>query len=197
MSPLSLRAPQCIAILALLAGLMAATRAGHFGLLPDASWAVFFIAGFYLSTWTRWVFPSLMTLAVAIDYAVISASGQDFWQHYCVSPAYWCLVPAYFAMWAGGQWLQRRNARADLRGLGLLTVSLVVSVVACQFISQGSFYWLSDAVAQPTLAGWWTNYTDWLLPYLLTAAKYTAVAAGLHAVASYAVQPDAHAARAA
>lgn len=170
-------------ILTLLATLMAATRADHFAALPDASWAVFFIGGFYLSTWTRWAFPGLMALAVAIDYVVISRSGASFWQHYCVSPAYWCLIPAYFSMWAGGLWLRRRNAGADLRSLGLLAASLVASVVACQLVSQGSFYWFSGVVAGPSLAGWWKNYTDWLLPYMLTAAKYTAVAATAHAVA--------------
>ncbi|WP_411014310.1 hypothetical protein, partial [Salmonella sp. s50237] len=73
-------------ILLLLAVLMAGTRADHFGPLPDASWAVFFIGGFYLAAWTRAAFPALMALAVAVDWLVISASGQSFWQHYCVSP---------------------------------------------------------------------------------------------------------------
>lgn len=194
MSPLAQRT----LILTLLAALMAATRGYHFAALPDASWAVFFIGGFYLSAWTRWAFPGLMALAVAIDYVAISRSGVSFWQHYCVSPAYWCLIPAYFSMWAGGLWLRRRNAGADLRSLGLLAASLAAAVVVCQFISQGSFYWFSGAVAEPSLAGWWKNYTDWLLPYALSAAKYTAVAAGLHVVALQASRlrggRDAHAA---
>lgn len=171
-------------ILALLAVLMAATRVNHFAPLPDASWAVFFIGGFYLSSWTRWAFPLLMALAVAIDYAVITASGTSFWAHYCVSPAYWCLVPAYFSMWAGGLWLHRRGVVTDLRSLGLLAGSLVASVVVCHLIAQGSFYWISSAVAEPTVAGWWQNYSDWLLPYMATAAKYTGVAAALHVVAT-------------
>lgn len=173
-------------IFAALAALMAATRMDHFALLPDASWAVFFIAGFYLSTWTRWAFPAFMALAVAIDYVVITRSGASFWTHYCMSPAYWCLVPAYFSMWAGGLWLRRGNPGLDLRALARLAVSVVASVVVCQLISQGSFYWVSSAVAEPTLAGWWKNYSDWLLPYMLTAAQYTGVATALHAVATYA-----------
>lgn len=180
---MSLTPVQRTLILTLLAVLMAATRADHFAALPDASWAVFFIGGFYLSTWTRWAFPGLMALAVAIDYVVISRSGASFWQHYCVSPAYWCLIPAYFSMWAGGLWLRRRNVGADLRSLGWLAATLVAAVVVCQLVSQGSFYWFSGAVAEPNLAGWWKNYTDWLMPYLLTATKYTAVATALHAVA--------------
>ena len=41
----------------------------------------------------------------------------------------------------------------------------------------GSFYWISASVAEPTFAGWAKNYSDWLLPYLRTAALYTAAAA--------------------
>ncbi len=172
--------------LAALAALMAATRMDHFAALPDGSWAVFFIGGFYLSTWTRWAFPALMALAVLIDYVVISRSGASFWAHYCVSPAYWCLIPAYFSMWAGGMWLQRRNPGTDLRALSLLAVGLCASVALCQFVSQGSFYWFSGSVADPTLAGWWKNYTDWLPSYLLTAAAYTGAAAAVHALAAQA-----------
>ena len=175
-------------VLILLALLMAGTRADHFGPLPDASWAVFFVGGFMLSMWTRWAFPLLMALAVAVDYVVITRSGQSFWSHYCVSPAYWCLIPAYFSMWAGGLWLRRRGAGADLRSLGLLSASLVAAVVVCQLISQGSFYWFSGVVAQPTLAGWWDNYVTYLVPYLATSAKYVAIAAGLHAVAVHAAR---------
>ncbi len=111
-------------ILSLLVLLMAGTRLNHFAPVPDASWAVFFIGGFYLRNWTRWAFPALMVLAVAIDYAVITGQGLSFWQHYCVSAAYWFLVPAYFAMWAGGLWLARRYARS-WRTLGLAVVALL------------------------------------------------------------------------
>ena len=93
-------------ILFVLALLMAASRAhvfDHFS-PPDASWAVFFIAGFHLRGWGRWVFPGLMALAVGVDWWVITGQGIDFWNHYCVSAAYWFLVPAYAAMWAGGGW---------------------------------------------------------------------------------------------
>lgn len=176
-----MKAPsQRLLILTLLGALMAATRINHFAPIPDASWAVFFIGGFYLSTWTRWAFPTLMALAVAVDYAVITRSGTSFWSHYCVSPAYWCLVPAYFAMWAGGLWLQRQQVATNLRSLGQLAASFVTAVVVCQLVAQGSFYWVSASVANPTLAGWWQNYADWLLPYMTSAAIYVGIAAVVH-----------------
>lgn len=169
-------------VLVLLAALMAGTRADHFGPLPDASWAVFFIGGFALSTWTRWAFPLLMALAVAVDYVVITRSGASFWQHYCVSPAYWCLIPAYFAMWGGGLWLRRGGVATDLRSLVRLVAAVAVSVSVCQLISQGSFYWVSGVVAERSVAGWWDNYLTWLVPYMATTAKYVGIAAGVHVV---------------
>ncbi|MGI8560613.1 MAG: hypothetical protein ACR2J7_04095 [Luteimonas sp.] len=167
-------------ILTLLAVAIAATRLHHFAVIPDASWAVFFVAGFYLRSWTRWAFPALLALAVLVDWVAIQAQGLSFWQHYCVSPAYWCLVPAYFALWAGGTWLRRQSPARDLRSLGLLAASLLASVAVCHLIAQGSFYWISSSVAEPTFAGWWKNYSDWLLPYLGTTALYVGIAAAAH-----------------
>ncbi len=164
-------------ILSLLVLLMAGTRINHFAPVPDASWAVFFIGGFYLRSWTRWAFPLLMGLAVVVDWAVISNQGMNFWQHYCVSAAYWMLVPAYFAMWAGGMLLRRYYTGATLKSLGLLAASLIGSVALCHLIAQGSFYWISASVAEPSVAGWAKNYSDWLLPYMQTAAMYVGAAA--------------------
>ena len=169
-------------ILFVLALLMAASRAhvfDHFS-PPDASWAVFFIAGFHLRGWGRWAFPALMALAMGVDWWVITGQGIDFWNHYCVSAAYWFLVPAYAAMWAGGAWLRRRYAGARWDALGRLAFAFVLSVLACHLLAQGSFYWLSDSVTDPTLAGWWKNYTDWLLPYVRVTAMYVAIAALIH-----------------
>ncbi len=163
-----------------LAALMAATRLNHFGAIPDASWAVFFIAGFYLRGSVRWAFPALMAVAVAVDYIVITGSGQNFWSHYCVSPGYWFLVPAHLSMWLGGSLLRRQYRRGSLNSLVLLVALAFASVAACHLFAQGGFYWLSDAVANPTVAGWARNYADWFLPYLRTASIYIALAAVLH-----------------
>ena len=164
-------------ILSLLVLLMAGTRLNHFAPIPDASWAVFFIGGFYLRNWTRWAFPLLMGLAVVVDWTVISNQGMSFWQHYCVSAAYWMLIPAYFAMWAGGMLLRRYYRSANLKSLGMLAATVIGSVALCHLIAQGSFYWISASVAEPTFAGWAKNYSDWLLPYMQSAAMYIGAAA--------------------
>ena len=178
-----------VAIFLGLAAFMAATRLNHFGAIPDASWAVFLIAGFYLRGSVRWAFPALMAVAVAVDYAVISSSGQSFWSHYCVSPGYWMLVPAHMAMWLGGSLLRREYRAGSPRTLGLLLVLAFASVAACHFFAQGGFYWLSDAVAQPTLAGWASNYGHWFLPYLRTAGIYIALAAVVHVALAPLLRP--------
>ena len=167
-------------VLSVLVLLLAATRVNHFAAIPDASWAVFFIGGFYLRSWTRWAFPLLMGLAVVVDWTVISNQGMSFWQHYCVSAAYWMLIPAYFAMWTGGMLLRRYYRSASLKSLGMLAATVIGSVAFCHLIAQGSFYWISSSVAEPSLAGWWKNYTDWLLPYMRVAAMYVGAAAMLH-----------------
>jgi hypothetical protein len=178
---MALTQTQRIGIFSLLAIVMAATRVNHFGAMPDASWAVFFLGGFWLRGSARWAFPILMAEAVLVDFFVIRGQGLSFWDHYCVSVAYWFLVPAYFSMWLGGSWLARHGSRISLRSLGLLAVSLLVAVSVCYLISNGSFYWLSSSVPQPrTIAAWGQNLADWYVPYLRTAAIYVAIGAALH-----------------
>ena len=169
-----------VAVFAFLALVMAATRAHHFGPVPDASWAVFFASGVYLAGHQRWAFPALMTLAVLVDYVVISASGVDFWSHYCVSPGYWFLLPAHAALVGAGQWVAAKGLapRWGLVGRGLL--GLAAGVAACHLAAQGGFYWFSSSVAEPTLAGWWKNYSDWLPAYAQVTFAYVGLGAAMH-----------------
>ena len=181
-------------VLALVAALLVLTRLhlpttfGHIGPLPDASWAAFFIGGYYLRNWSRWAFPLFMAAAVVVDYVVISGQGINFWTHYCVSAAYWFLVPAYLAMWAGGALVRRYQTARHGRTLALLIGSLLVSATACHLLSQGSFYWLSPVVSEPTFAGWWKNFSDWYVPYLRVAAIYVGLAVIVHVMVEQVVR---------
>lgn len=157
--------------LLLLAAVMVLTRAHHFAAVPDASWAVFLVGGYLLAARSRWAFPVLMALAVAIDWAVIRSSGLDFWSHYCVSPGYWLLLPAYLSLWLAGGWVAASRRSLPVRALQF-ALALVGGVALCHLLAQGGFYWLSSSVAEPSLAGWWKNYTDWLWPYLKVTALY-------------------------
>jgi hypothetical protein len=169
-----------IGLFALFATVMLATRVNHFGAVPDASWAMFFVAGFYLRGSFRWAFPLLMALAVAIDYVVISGQGIAFFSHYCMSTAYLFLLPAYAAPWLGGSWLREHYRGLGLRELGLLAGTSVVAASACFLVSNGSFYWISANVPARSFGGWMENMGDWYLSYLGTTLVYVGVAAVLH-----------------
>ena len=185
-----------LGIFLILGLLMAATRSHHFAVVPDASWAVFFVAGFYFSSTgpartgagnglsgrkrSLLAFALLMTLAVATDFFVIRNQGMDFWSHYCVSPAYWFLVPSYATLWFGGAWLRARNHGLRPRDLGLLLASAVVAASACYLVSNGSFYWISASVPARSLGGWIENLGDWYLPFVQTTLMYIGIAAALH-----------------
>lgn len=170
-----------------LALLMAGTRI-HLSLfqhdVSDASWAVFFLAGFWLRGNARWAFPLLMAEAVLVDYLVITQQGADFWSHYCVSAAYWFLLPSYASLWLGGSWLAKRQLGLRPQTLGLAAMALLVSVTACYLVSNGSFYWLSDSVPLPrSMAAWSANLGLWYLPFLQTTALYVGLGALVHAFA--------------
>lgn len=192
MTDRSLRA----SLLLVLALLMVATRINHFAPVPDASWAVFFLGGYYLRGWTRWAFPALMALAVLVDWLVIRGQGIAFWQHYCVSPGYLALVPAYLALWTGGGWLRGLPPTTPVLTLARGAAVLVLSVALCHFIAQGAFYWASRSVADPSVSGWLRNWADWFGPYLRTAVLYVAAAAlvhaGVRALARVAARAPAH-----
>jgi hypothetical protein len=179
-APFSLSNAARAGIFAILALIMLATRIHHFDMLPDASWAVFFVAGFYLRGSARWAFALLIALAVLIDFCVIAGQGGDFWSHYCVSPAYWFLGPSYAALWAGGAWLRARYTGLHARELGLAAGSVLVAASVCYLISNGSFYWISASVPSPSFAGWLENLGDWYLPFLYTTALYVGGAALAH-----------------
>jgi hypothetical protein len=178
-----------LGILFALALVMAATRMHHsflhhFDALPDASWGVFFLAGFWLRGSARWAFPLLMLEAVLVDYVVIHQLGGDFWHHYCVSLAYWFLLPSYFSLWLGGSWLTKHQSGLTVSTLGLAAATVLVSVSVCYLISNGSFYWLSASVPAPrSFNAWLVNLGDWYLPFLETTAAWVALGAVLHVLA--------------
>ncbi len=160
-----------------LAVLMLVTRFHHFGSginLPDASLAVFFLAGLFLS-W-RW-FPAFALLAAGIDYAAIAWAGVS---DYCVTPAYAFLLPTYAAMTFAGFRARRYRALgvADLVPLALLAV---LGGVVAFAISNGSFYFFSGRFAGLSYAEYLARTAHYAMPYLLWALFY--IAAGLATVA--------------
>ena len=158
--------------------LMAATRFNHFGTsvsFPDASLAVFLLAGFFLprlSLLSLVVFIFLLLEAGGIDYYAINVAGVSDW---CVTPAYWFLIPTYASMWLGGSWLASRqqNTLASLAMFG--GVSWLSTTIAF-LISNGSFYLLSGRYAEMSAVEYTGYVTQYYLPYLAGSLMYLALA---------------------
>jgi hypothetical protein len=172
-----------------LAALMLLTRSQHFaGLhhLPEATWAVFFLAGFYLRA--LWPFPALCGLAALSDWAAIAWGGSSA---FCVTPAYAMLLPAYGALWLAGRWYVHMH-RDTMRSLMPLAGAVLVSALAAELLSSGGFYFLGGRFAEPTLAGFLPRLGAYFPSMLGAMALYVGIAALVHAAwaAGRRVDPD-------
>lgn len=158
-----------------LMALMAMTRGQHFASvnLPSASWAVFFLAGVLLAP--RWVFPGLFVEASLLDFAAIEWSGVS---SYCLSPAYWMLVPAYGSLWFGGR-IYARLHRDHASSLATLAGCVMLSAFVCYLFSGGGFLFFSGRYPDPSLAQLIERIGIYYPRYLATLALYVGTAAAL------------------
>ena len=178
-----------IAIFVALAALMAVTRADHFGTslhLPDASLAVFLLAGFYLP---RWAFPVLLVEAGLVDYLAINYGGVDGW---CFSPAYWFLIPTYFVLWFAGKFYAARY-QLTLRSLAEFAGITLLATGVAFFISNASFYLFADYFATMSAAQYSAQVAQYFLPYLHSAFLYLIPAVLLHIIAAQIARRGVHA----
>lgn len=160
--------------------LMLATRYFHIGSawhLPDASWAVFFLGGLYLA---RKHFVLLLAEAMAIDFIFFALGGSQ----YCLSSAYGFLVPAYAALWFGGQLLreeglrkvENRDAMFFARGAAYWWVSASLAYV----LTNASFYFLSDKAVDPSIANYFVHAKIWYAAFVSRPMLYLIAAALVH-----------------
>lgn len=162
-----------IATVALMS-LMAGTRFHHFGSafsLPDASLAVFFLAGLGVGHTT--LFVLLLAEAGLIDFIAISHMGVS---DYCISPAYLGLLPTYAVMWFAGVYSKTFNLRQVISSLKLFVCAFAATSVAF-FISNGSFYVFSGKFATLSYAQYFSRTATYYPPYLSAVLIY--VVAGL------------------
>lgn len=178
-----------IVIFSTLAALMVATRDHHFGSvlqLPDASLAIFLLAGFYLP---RLALPVLLIGAGLTDYFAINYNSVSDW---CVSSAYWFLIPTYAVMWYAGKFYAARHTQS-LRGLALFAATALLATSAAFVISSGSFYLFSGRFADMTALQYAASVAKYFVPYLSGAFFYLSVAAGVHVVAANLSKRSSHA----
>jgi hypothetical protein len=178
------------AIFVALAALMAATRFDHFGSavsLPDASYAVFFLGGLYLAGFTRAsaaAFSVLIIEAGLIDYYATSVQGISDW---CMSPAYWFLIPTYGSLWLVGRWFASRNTMHErsLKGkawIGMGVAAWVGSSFAFVF-SNATFYLFSGRFAEMSAAEYASRVAQYYVSYVSMALLYIACAMALYMAA--------------
>jgi len=173
------------AVLVTLMIVMVATRFHHFGdalHLPDASIALFFLGGLYLRRFGLYVL--LLGLAVAIDYVAITQRGMDFFQHYCVTPAYFFLLLSYAVPWLAGRLCAPRLRATP----GVLALTWGVGVIAAALsflVSNGAFYWLGGRYAGPNWPQYLQRVAQWGPLFVRTTAAYLAVALAGHGVLAY------------
>lgn len=162
---------QSLILLALMT-LMLVTRFHHFGTalhLPDASMAIFFVAGFYLAGTVA--LPLLMLEAGVIDYIAINLAGvSDF----CVTPAYSLLVVAYGVLWYGGAFYAKRFYRPDLSAPLTGGLIALASCLLSFLVSNGSFYWMGGRYADPHFAEFVQRFMQYMPSFVGVAMAYIA-----------------------
>lgn len=165
----------------LLVLVMAVTRSHHFGSivnLPDASLAVFFLAGFYLRS--PLVLLGLLGEALLIDYVVTTYAGVSDW---CITPAYYFLVPAYAAIWFTGRWYATRH-RQSWSTLIPLVAALAVGVLLAFAISNLGFYMFSGRTPGMEAMEYVVRVSKYFPSYAMSTFIYVAIAALMHALAT-------------
>jgi len=167
-----------------LALLMAATRFSHFGSavnFPDASLAIFFLGGLYLSWGAKSslaAFGALIVEAGMIDFYATSVLGVSDW---CMTPAYWFLVPTYGGLWMAGRWF---SLRQTMQGLGLLSLSLIAwGACSMAFVfSNTTFYLFSEHFLDMSVVEYASSVVQYYGSYVSAALLYIACAVALHMV---------------
>lgn len=173
-----------IAIFAALAALMAATRFHHFdsaASLPDASFAVFFLGGLYVARLGRASVAAFIVLileAGLIDYFATSVQGVS---DYCMTSAYWFLIPTYGSLWLAGRWFAPHHTMEG-RGLAALALTAWAASSFAFMFSSATFYLFSGYFAGMSVVEYASRVTQFYGSYVSAAMLYIACAVGIQMI---------------
>jgi hypothetical protein len=156
-----------LTIAAAIVFLMLLTRGSHVLTslaLPDASLALLLIGGLYLRK-AAW-FGLFVALATAIDF---SAAAVDSLQAFCLTPAYWGMLPTYAVMWLAGVWLSKQSNSFDAVQYMLVAVlaTLLAFVISTQTYYLFSGRFPAESVVESLQYGW-----EYLPSYMGFTAMY-------------------------
>ncbi len=169
-------------VILLLTVAMAATRIEHFGInriAPDASTAIFFLAGLLIGN-PLWL-AAFLAEALALDITAIKAVGVD---PACVTFGYFMMIPAYAALWLAPRAL-RAGFVPGVLGFAKLALACVAGLAAFFVLSNIGYYFgggFSVSMGAPEFARRVSQY----FPYYLTSTLiYSAAGVSLAAVVAY------------
>jgi len=154
-------------IAAAIAFMMLLTRGSHVLTsvsLPDASLALLLIGGLYLRKAAWFVF--FVVLATIIDFG---AAEIDSIQAFCLTPAYWGMLPTYVVMWFAGVWLSKQEDSLDVLKYAFvgLAATLAAFIISTQTYYLFSGRFPAQGVVESMQHGW-----EYLPSYLGFTAMY-------------------------
>jgi hypothetical protein len=177
---MNLSKPQLFALGAVLAVLVTITHSQHFATqlhLPPATWAAFFLGGFYLRRLS--LLAAGLILVATIDFVAITWGGVT--EAY-FAPTYLFMVPAYGVLWlAGRRFASLYSPRWSTLPYFALSLS---SILVAEAFASGSFYLLMSPQGTITPMGLLTTLVTWLPETLQSFFFWMAPAVLLHMVAS-------------
>jgi len=168
-----------IAVLAL-AALMAATRIEHFGvgaIAPDASTAVFFLAGLLIGN-PLWLL-AFVAEALILDWTAINAVGVE---SICVTAGYGMMIPAYTSLWLAAR-LARPISNFDGASLARLLGAGAAGLLAFFLFSNIGYYLGGGFEDAMGLEEYVRRVVRYLPNYLTSTLFYSAVGIALAVLA--------------
>jgi hypothetical protein len=161
--------------------LMAATRIEHFGvgqIAPDASTAVFFLAGLLIGN-PLWLF-ALLAEALLLDVTAIKIVGVDA---ACITLGYAMMIPAYGALWLAARFVRPRD-RFDLLGVAQLVCACSAGVLGFFLFSNIGYYLGGGFDGSMGLEEYARRVVRYVPQYLTDTLFYSAIGVALAALAA-------------
>jgi hypothetical protein len=147
------------------------TRTQHFGssvYLPDATLAVLFFGGLLIAR-ASWVGLAILAAFLMDMYAIGFRGVSD----YCMSPAYWGLIPTYLMVWGAGRLLSKFDepfapVRYSLIGWAAASLAFV--------LSNGFWYRFSGRFTDMLIMDFSQRVAQYYTPYVGYTLMYLGVA---------------------
>ncbi|HYD33165.1 MAG TPA: hypothetical protein VEA39_01240 [Methylophilaceae bacterium] len=147
------------------------TRTQHFGsavYLPDATLAVLFLGGLLVAR-AGWVALAILAAFLMDMYAIGFRGVSD----YCMSPAYWGLIPTYLVVWGAGRLLSQLDhpfalVRYSLIGWAAASLAFV--------LSNGFWYQFSGRFTDMQVLDFAQRVSQYYIPYVGYTLMYLGLA---------------------